>query len=151
MATHSSILGSRIPWTEESGGLLSIGSHRVGHDWSDLACLHALEQEMATHSSILAWRIPGTEEPGRLPSMGLRSLTRLRRLSSRECKLWAEVLLAVEMLTRQGWWLFEHKRSLLPLVWTWLENSPQRIRRGQEKMSITAMKPGWLRIISVSP
>ena len=32
MATHSSILASRILWTEEPGGLLSIGSHRVGHD-----------------------------------------------------------------------------------------------------------------------
>ena len=71
MATHSSILALRIPWTEEPGGLLSIGSHRVGHNWSDLACMHALEKEMAAHSSILAWRIPGTEEPGGLWSMGL--------------------------------------------------------------------------------
>ena len=55
---------------EEPGGLLSIGSHRVGHDWSDLARMHALEKEMGTHSSILAWRIPGTEEPGGLLSMG---------------------------------------------------------------------------------
>ena len=31
----------RILWTEEPGGLLSIGSHRVGHGWSDLACVHA--------------------------------------------------------------------------------------------------------------
>ena len=70
MATHSSILAYRIPWTEEPGELLSIGSLRVGHDWSDLACMHALEKEMATLSSILAWRIPGTEEPGGLPHMG---------------------------------------------------------------------------------
>ena len=49
----------------------SMWSHRVGHDWSNLACMHALEKEMATHSSILAWRVPGTEEPGRLLSMGL--------------------------------------------------------------------------------
>ena len=28
-----------IPWTEERGGLQSIGLHRVGHDWSDLACM----------------------------------------------------------------------------------------------------------------
>ena len=41
MATHSSILAWRIPWTEEPGGLLSIMSHRVGHGWSDLACLHS--------------------------------------------------------------------------------------------------------------
>ena len=70
MATHSSILALRIPWTEEAGRLLSMGSHRVGHYWSDLACMHALEKEMATHSSVLAWRIPGTGEPGGLPSMG---------------------------------------------------------------------------------
>ena len=33
MATHSSILAWRIPWTEEPGGLKSTGSQRVGHDW----------------------------------------------------------------------------------------------------------------------
>ena len=32
MATHSSILAWRIPWTEEPGGLQSLGSQRVGHD-----------------------------------------------------------------------------------------------------------------------
>ena len=37
MATHSSVLGWRIPGTGEPGGLLSMGSHRVRHDWSDLA------------------------------------------------------------------------------------------------------------------
>ena len=37
MATHSSILAWRIPGTEEPGGLPSMGLHRVGHDWSDLA------------------------------------------------------------------------------------------------------------------
>ena len=37
MATHSSVLAWRIPGTGEPGGLPSMGSHRVGHDWSDLA------------------------------------------------------------------------------------------------------------------
>ena len=37
MATHSSGLALRIPGKGEPGGLLSMGSHRVGHDWSDLA------------------------------------------------------------------------------------------------------------------
>ena len=32
IATHSSILGWRIPWTEEPGGLQSVGLQRVGHD-----------------------------------------------------------------------------------------------------------------------
>ena len=40
MATHSSILAWRSPWTEEPGGLQSMGLQRVGHDWSDLACMH---------------------------------------------------------------------------------------------------------------
>ena len=37
MATHSSILAWRILWTEEPGRLQSMGSQRVGHDWSNLA------------------------------------------------------------------------------------------------------------------
>ena len=37
MATHSSIIALRIPGMEEPGGLPSMGSHRVGHDWSNLA------------------------------------------------------------------------------------------------------------------
>ena len=37
LATHSSVLAWRIPGTEEPGGLPSMGLHRVGHDWSNLA------------------------------------------------------------------------------------------------------------------
>ena len=40
MATHSSVLAWRIPGTAEPGGLPSMGSHRVGHDWSDLAAVY---------------------------------------------------------------------------------------------------------------
>ena len=40
MITHSSTLAWRIPWTEKLGELQSIGSHRVGHDSSDLARAH---------------------------------------------------------------------------------------------------------------
>ena len=41
MAPHSSTLAWKIPWTEEPGGLPSLGSHRVGHDGSDLAAAAA--------------------------------------------------------------------------------------------------------------
>ena len=34
MATHSSIPAWRIPWTEETGGLQSMGSQRIGYDWA---------------------------------------------------------------------------------------------------------------------
>ena len=40
-ATHSSVLAWRIPGTGEPGGLPSMGSHRVGYDWSDLAAAAA--------------------------------------------------------------------------------------------------------------
>ena len=42
MATHSSVLAWRIPGMAEPGGLLSMGWHRVGHDWSDLAAAAAV-------------------------------------------------------------------------------------------------------------
>ena len=41
MATHSSVLAWRMPGTGEPGGLPSMGSHRVRHDWSDLAAVSA--------------------------------------------------------------------------------------------------------------
>ena len=71
--TPSSTLAWKIPWTEEPGGLQSMG---VAKSWARLSdftfTFHfcALEKEMATHSRVLAWRIPGTGEPGGPPSMG---------------------------------------------------------------------------------
>ena len=47
MTIHSSILAWRIPWTEDPGGLQSTGLQKIGHDWSDLACMN-------THMYILA-------------------------------------------------------------------------------------------------
>ena len=76
MAPQSSTLAWKIPWMEEPGRLQSMGSLRVGHDFTFTFHFHALEKEMATHSSVLAWRIPGMGEPGGL------SQTRLKRLSS---------------------------------------------------------------------
>ena len=48
MATHSSILAWRIPGMGEPGGLSSMGSHRVGHDWSDLAAAAAARKAHLT-------------------------------------------------------------------------------------------------------
>ena len=49
MATHSSVLAWRIPGTGEPGGLLSMGLHRVGHDWSDLAAAAAMLYDHHKH------------------------------------------------------------------------------------------------------
>jgi len=66
MATHSSVFAWRIPGTGEPGGLLSMGSHRVGHDWSDSAAAAAA----------YIWRRQWQPTPGLLPgkSHGQRSL-----------------------------------------------------------------------------
>ena len=82
MATHSSTLAWKVPWTEEPGGLQSMGLQRVGHDWSNLAHLSPpltfgkhwpvlSEKAVAPHSSTSAWKIPWMEAPGSLQSMGL--------------------------------------------------------------------------------
>ena len=43
MSTHSSILAWKIPWIEEPGGLQSMGSQRVGHDWAEAADCISIE------------------------------------------------------------------------------------------------------------
>ena len=63
MATHSSTLAWKIPWTEEPGRLTLTKSQTQLSDFTFTFHLHALEKEMATHSSVLAWRIPGMAEP----------------------------------------------------------------------------------------
>ena len=50
MATHSSVLAWRIPGTAEPGGLPSMGSHRVGHNWSDLAAVAATWGSIYLHT-----------------------------------------------------------------------------------------------------
>ena len=52
MATHSGVLAWRIPGMGEPGGLLSLGSHRVGHNWSDLAAV-VLDEYKFCFSKIL--------------------------------------------------------------------------------------------------
>ena len=87
MATHSSTLAWKIPWTEEPGRLQSRGAQRVGrteqiHFHFSLSRIG--EDEMATHSRVLAWRVPGTGEPGGLPSVGSQSRTRLESLPQQQ-------------------------------------------------------------------
>ena len=72
MATHSSVLAWRIPWTEEPGGLQSMGSLRVGHDWATSLSLF----------TFMHWRRRWRHTPVFLPgdSRGQRSLV--------GCRLW---------------------------------------------------------------
>ena len=49
MATHSSILAWRIPWTEEPGGLQSMELQRVGHDWANTQTHRHTQTHTDTH------------------------------------------------------------------------------------------------------
>ena len=90
MATHSSTLAWKIPWTEESGRLQSMGSLRVGHDWATSLSLF----------TFMHWRRKWQPTPVFLPgeSQGrgacwaavygvVQSRTRLKRLSSSSSRL----------------------------------------------------------------
>ena len=55
MATHSSVLAWRIPGMGEPGGLPSMGSHRVGHDWCDLAAA-AARMRLQCYSVVESYR-----------------------------------------------------------------------------------------------
>ena len=69
MATHSSTLAWKIPWTEEPGRLQSMSVMTEGHHFHfSLSCIG---EGNGNPLRVLAWRIPGTGEPGGLPSMGL--------------------------------------------------------------------------------
>ena len=55
MATHSSVFAWRIPGTGEPGGLPSVGSHRVGHDWSNLAVAVVVVRGISLISFLWFW------------------------------------------------------------------------------------------------
>ena len=65
MATHSSVLAWRIPGMAEPGGLLSLGLHRVGHDWSDLAAAAAAAAEYIMRNTGLEEAQAGIKIEGR--------------------------------------------------------------------------------------
>ena len=109
MAIHSSILAWRIPWTEEPGGLQSMGSQRVGHDWSDWhfhyvtegrglrQCFYSMKISIRNPPSYLYWCMvfhpKGPPRPGNLreqicifaPESWNHSLVKIR---NRICCLW---------------------------------------------------------------
>ena len=115
MAPHSSTLAWKIPWMEEPGRLLSMGS--LSRAWlSDFTFtfhFHALEKEMATHSSVLAWRIPGTEEPNGLPSMG----------SHRVGHDWSTLAAAAAAKVR---WKRARRETMYVLIWWIFSIVPDR-------------------------
>ena len=99
MATHSNILAWRIPWIKEPGGLQSIRSHRILHDWRDLAHMHA-HTHTHTHSCI---------------HMLFQNLFHCRLLQGIE---YSPVLYSKSMLLHNSWgWVPEAQKLHCPSVW----------------------------------
>jgi len=69
MATHSSILAWKSPWTEKPGGLQSTGFQRVKHNWSNWACAHTLLL-LSRFSRVRLLATPWTAAHQAPPSMG---------------------------------------------------------------------------------
>ena len=90
MATHSSVLAWRILGMGEPGGLPSMGSHRVGHDWSNLAAAAAAAEDLRSgydngSGVVKIGKLTKTIRSQHLPRKGLRTESR-----SYQPRLWME-------------------------------------------------------------
>ena len=116
MATHSSVLAWRIPGTGEPGGLPSMGSHRVGHDWSDLAVASAGKdwgqaKKRTTENEMVGWRHwlkvlqkPVTEKPSTI----LRELENSALLAQQAQRSWHSKLWALNKGVTEFLYLDRH-------------------------------------------
>ena len=118
MATHSSTLAWKIPWMEEPGGLQSMGSLQVGHDWATTLSVFTscIGEGNGNPLHCLAWRIPGTGEPGGAAVYGVaQSQTRLKRLSSS-----SYILLWLGFISKLVWYVTKkgkiHSLFLFPTI-----------------------------------
>ena len=91
MATHSSVLAWRIPGTWEPGGLLSMGSHRVGHDWSNAAAAVMSTPQLLRFVWSIARALKETQKAGlgrRVDSQYTYHPMRMNQAGKRQYSLW---------------------------------------------------------------
>ena len=159
MATHSSVLAWRIPWTEETGGLQSMGSHRVGHDWSDLAAAAATRwgyQGRSPRRGSLSWDLRQSIPNGKNSKYVLVIYWCIKKQSMSEninlllslIVLWIDwaqlgsccLRLLVWLMSENGWhwshlkaWLcWTSKTASLPSLVPWKVRLEGSIQLGQE-------------------
>ena len=108
MATHSSIPAWRILWTEEPGGLPSVGSHRVGHDWSSSSRAPDGRADLLEKTLVFG-KIESKRRRGQQRMRWLGSITNSMEMNLK--KLWEIVEdrgtwhAAVHAVTESGTWL----------------------------------------------
>ena len=140
MATHSSVLAWRIPGTREPGGLPSMGSHRVGYDWSDLAvrkltadgdCSHEIKRHLFL---------------GRKVMTNLESILKSRDITlSTKVHLVEAMVFPVIMYGCESWTIkkAEHRRIDAFELWCWrrLLRVPWTARRSIQSI-LKEISPG---------
>ena len=127
MAPHSSTLAWKIPWREEPGGLQSMGSLRVRHDWATSLSLF----------TFMHWRrrwqptpvfLPGESQGrgslvgclwGRTESDTTETTWRQKQQSSQTCSS------TVSFLNQGSWILYLFPLQLIPLIYVWVHNWEQ--------------------------
>ena len=118
MATHSSILAWRIPWTEEPGRPWSMGSQRVGHDWSDWACT-----QKEIWYSRRVWQPTPVFSPGESPgqrSLAAHRVAKSQTQQNRPCMLRLRTLSNLWQLCPSGdpvWMLGHCLDPQIALTW----------------------------------
>ena len=142
MAPHSSTLAWKIPGTEEPGGLQSMGSLRVGHDWATSLSLF----------TFMHWRRKWQPTPVFLPgeSQGwgawwaavygfAQSQTRLKQLSSRSS--WSMLTLMLFLCNFHEIWYIKNKFIFLRtkcFFWSWVSQLPIHGRNFNDFLAYTA-------------
>ena len=130
MAPHSNTLAWKIPWMEEPGGLQSMGSRRVGHDWATSLSLFTFmhwRRKWYPTSLFLPGESQG-QEPGGLPSMG----------SHRVGHDWRDLAAAAAAVLFCNWVARMCVRSVAQSCWTLCD------RGGSVVKNLPAMQEAWV-------
>ena len=133
MATHSSVLAWRIPGTGEPGGLPAMGSHRVGHDWSDLAAA------TKTAQMVRQWSAYNAGDPGSIPGLGRSPGEGNGNLLQYSC--------LGNPIDRGAWWATQSMG--LHKSWTWLSNWTRDRGRPWTQIKLHAFSTELLCLLNV--
>ena len=113
MASHSGVLAWRIPGTGEPGGLPSMGSHRVGYDWSDLEAVADVDR--ASRVALVVKNLPANagdiRDTGSIPGLGRSPGEGNGYLLQYSC--------LENPMDRGAWWATVHR---VAKSWTWLSD-----------------------------
>ena len=126
MAPHSSTLAWKTPWAEEPGGLQSMGSPRVGHDWATSLSLSCIVKVNPLHCSCLENPRDGGAWWAAVYGV-TQSWTRLKRLSSSSSRIISENI-----------WISERAESF---IFFWIPLLTRYFNRSSTSSQLSSMLP----------